>query len=68
MICRACKGAGGFNRFIEVPASGTSTQTLHEWVPCSLCCGSGQELAPVITRDAPVRRFTGVTPGLEQQK
>ena len=66
MICRACKGAGGINRFIEMPmAGGTTTQTLHEWIPCSLCGGSGQELAPIITRDIPVWEFIGVIPGME---
>ena len=43
--CRACGGMGGFNQFRTLQGEGTSTWTMHEWVPCSLCDGTGRELA-----------------------
>lgn len=58
--CPACDGRGGFNRFLEIPVGGTATQTIHQWIPCSLCLGSGGE-SPA------VRKFDGVMSGMEQK-
>ncbi len=42
-VCRACGGQGGFNIFQEMRGEGTSTYTVHEWVECNLCKGTGKE-------------------------
>ena len=38
IVCQACHGEGGFNRFEQVPeGDGTGVRDVHQWIPCSSC-------------------------------
>lgn len=41
--CLACEGKGGFNQFAQVPVGGTATGTLHYFIMCNTCSGTGKK-------------------------